>query len=174
MMCSDLKQVETRLLDIYVARWQLSIEKMPKLRTYVKFKDIYEPEMYIIKSMSRRRRSLMSQFRSGILPLEIEVGRYLPIYDKTTKRNRKREAYERICKLCNLKAIEDEYHFACVCPAYSNRRKMLFDEVSRNNDVFDVLSLSDKFVYIMKHCQLDVSKFINDSWSMRETKKYEL
>ena len=55
-----------------------------------------------------------------------------------------------------------------------NRRTLLFDDVIKNNDVFDVLSLSDKFVYIMKHCQLDVSEFTNDSWSMRETKKYEL
>ena len=101
MVCCDLKQVESRLLDIYVARWQLSIEKMPKLRTYIKVKDIYEPEIYIIKSMSRRRHSLMSKLRTGILPLEIEVGRYLPIYDKTSKRNRKRESHERICKLCD-------------------------------------------------------------------------
>ena len=38
------------------------------------FKDIFEPETYIIKCMSRRRHSLMSEFRTGILPLEIETG----------------------------------------------------------------------------------------------------
>ena len=51
---------------------------------------------------------------------------------------------------------------------------MLFDDVIKNNDVFDVLSLSDKFVNIMKHCQLDVSEFTNDSGSMREIKKCKL
>ena len=67
-------------------------KKPPKLRTFIMFKDIFEPETYIIKSMSRRRRSLMSQFRTGILPLEIETGRYVPIFDKTFKKNRKRLA----------------------------------------------------------------------------------
>ena len=40
------------------------------------FKDIFEPGKHILSSVCpRRRRSLMSQFRTGILPLEIETGR---------------------------------------------------------------------------------------------------
>ena len=46
------------------------------------FKDIFERETYIIKCMSRRRRSLMPPFRTGSLPLEIETGRYVPIFIK--------------------------------------------------------------------------------------------
>ena len=79
--------------------------------------------------MSRRRRSLMSQFRTGILPLEIDTGRYVPIFDKTLKKNRKRTANERICKLCRLNDIENEYHFLCVCPVYNSRRKPLLEEI---------------------------------------------
>ena len=97
---------------------------MPKLRTYILFMDIFEPETYIIKCMSRRRRSLMSQFRTGILPLEIETGRYVPIFYKTLKKNRKCTANERICKLCRLNDIENEYHFLCVGPVYNSRRKI--------------------------------------------------
>ena len=52
------------------------------------FKDIVEPETYIIKCMLRRRRSLMSQFRTGILPLEIETGRYVPIFYKTEEKQK--------------------------------------------------------------------------------------
>ena len=62
--------------------------KTTKLKTYIMFKDIFEPETYIIKCMSRRRRSLMAQFKTGIIPLEIESGRYVPIFDKTLKKNR--------------------------------------------------------------------------------------
>ena len=36
------------------------------------FKDIFEPETYIIKCIS--------QFRTGILPLEIETGIYILIF----------------------------------------------------------------------------------------------
>ena len=47
------------------------------------FKDIFEPETYIIKCMSRRRRSLMS-------PLEIETGRYVPIFDMTLNKEKQK------------------------------------------------------------------------------------
>ena len=99
------------------------------------FKYIFEPETYIIKCMSRRRRSLISQFRTGILPLEIETGRYLPIFDEV---NKKRTANGRLCKLCWLNAIENEYHFLCVCPVYS-RRKLLFEEVELKHAHFHTL-----------------------------------
>ena len=116
-------------MDNYVTKWKTTIEKTPKLRTYIMLKDIFEPETYIIKYMSRRRCSLMSQFRTGILPFEIETGRYVPIFDKTLTKNRKRTANERLCKLCRLNTIENEYHFLCVCPVYKSRRKILFEEV---------------------------------------------
>ena len=79
----NIKEIENKLIDNYVTKWKSTIEKTPKLRTYIMFKNIFELETYIIKCMSRRRRSLMSQFRTGILPLEIETGRYVPIFDKT-------------------------------------------------------------------------------------------
>ena len=166
----DIKEIENRLIDNYVTKWKSTIEKTPKLRTYIMFKDIFEPETYIIKCMSRRRRSLMSQFRTGILPLEIETGRYVPIFDKTLKKNRKRTANERICKLCRLNDIENEYHFLCVCPVYNSRRKLLFEEIELKHVHFHTLSLSDKFIFVMKHCQIEVSKFVNEAWSIRQTK----
>ena len=60
---------------------------------------------------------IMFQSRTGILPLEIETGRYVPILDnKKMNTNRQRTANERLCKLCRINAIENEYHFLCVCP----------------------------------------------------------
>ena len=109
-------------------------------------------------------------FRTGILPLEIETGRYVPIFDKTLKKTRKRTANERICKLCRLNDIENEYHFLCVCPVYNSRRKLLFEEIELKHVHFHTLSLSDKFIFVMKHCQIEVSKFINEAWSIRQTK----
>ena len=124
------------------------------------FKDIFEPETYIIKCVSRRRRSLMSQFRTGIIPLEIETGRYVPIFDKTSKKNRKRTANERICKLCRLNDIENEYHFLCVCPVYNSIRKIVFEVVELKHEHFHRLSLSDNFSFVMNHCQIEVSSYI--------------
>jgi hypothetical protein len=47
-----------------------------KLRTYNMFKWNYESEEYVQKNFNRKMRSLIAQFRSGILPLQIEVGRF--------------------------------------------------------------------------------------------------
>ena len=57
------------------------------------------------------------QFRTRILQLEIETGRYVPIFDKTLKKNRKRIANERLCKLCRLMALRTNITF-CVSVLY--------------------------------------------------------
>ena len=95
---------------------------------------------------------------------------YVPIFDKNLKKNRKRTANERLCNLCRLNDIENEYHFLCVCPVYNSRRTILFEEIELKHVHFHTLSLSDKFIFVMKHCQIEVSKFINEAWSIRQTK----
>ena len=89
---------------------------------------------------------------------------------KTLKKNRKLTANERICKLCRLNDIENEYHFLYVSPVYNSRCKILFEEVELKHVHFHILSLSDKVIFVMKHCQIEVSKFINEAWSIRQTK----
>ena len=113
----------------YITQWKGTIDKLPKLRTFILFKNVYRPEPYIKMKISRRRRSLMSRFRSGILPLEVETGRYAPIYDQSIKKNRKRKPSERICKICDQKETEDEFHFLCICPKYSMIRTILFNDI---------------------------------------------
>ena len=110
----------------------------------------------------------MSQFRTGILPLEIETGRFTPIYDKKLKKNRHRTPNERICKMCNNNEIENEYHILCVCPKYDNVRKQLFNSAEKKTIDFVISTLEDKFIYLMKNCQLEVSQFIIEAWSLRQ------
>ena len=47
-----------------------------KLSTYQQFKGEYKTEKYVLLNLSRSERSLMAQFRSGVLPLRIETGRF--------------------------------------------------------------------------------------------------
>ena len=79
----DIKDMEVKLMQNYITQWKGTIDKLPKLRTFILFKNVYRPEPYIKMKISRRRRSLISQFRFGILPLEVETGRCAPIYDKS-------------------------------------------------------------------------------------------
>ena len=68
-------------------------------------------ETYLTISRVKKFRTAMSRFRCSSHDLFIESGRY---------RNIERE--KRICKLCPLGLIEDEYHFVLVCPEYSSLR----------------------------------------------------
>ncbi len=62
--------------NLITVKWKHLLSTKPKLRTYVKFKENICTEDYVKHSTSRRKRSLMPQFRIGILPLHIETGRF--------------------------------------------------------------------------------------------------
>ena len=78
---------------------------MPKLCTYVLIKDFTCISTLVHANVPRNQRSILAKFLCGILPIEIETGRF---------RNVKREL--RFCKMCNSGTlIEDEMHFLHVC-----------------------------------------------------------
>ena len=47
--------------------------------TYRQLKDEYGVEQYVIKIKSVKERSALSKFRSGVAPINLELGRYLGI-----------------------------------------------------------------------------------------------
>ncbi len=88
----------------------------PKLRNYIQIKGNFCTEPYITLNLKRGHWSQCAQLRSGTLPLAIE-GRYKGI---------PRE--QRICVLCDLGVVEDEFHFPFHCPVYSDLRNHLFEK----------------------------------------------
>ena len=56
--------------------WRNKCEITPKLRTYVTFKNLLRKEEYVSCNLSRLERSYLAQIRLGILPINIEVGRF--------------------------------------------------------------------------------------------------
>ena len=51
--------------------WFSEVRSMPKLRTFCQIKHVFGTENYILYNLSKRKRSLCAQIRSGILPLHI-------------------------------------------------------------------------------------------------------
>ncbi len=79
----------------------------------MKFKDNVYTEDYV-KYSKNRRRSLIAQFRLGILLTQhIESGRF-----------RNKQPEEIICPICNT-VVADEYHFVCISEEYSQFREIL-------------------------------------------------
>ncbi len=60
-------------------RCKLGMTLKPELRTYIKSKKQFETEQYIKFCVSCLKRSLLAQFRMGVLPLAIETGRFKSI-----------------------------------------------------------------------------------------------
>ncbi len=57
--------------------------------------------------MSRNHRSYLAQLRNGILPLQLEVGRWI-----------NKAVEERFFLICNNSTVEYEEHLPCHCNFY--------------------------------------------------------
>ena len=80
----------------------------------------YAFQMYLSTVQNVQLRKCLSRFRCSNHCLQIEAGRRGPI---------KVPLAERVCKMCNLDAIEDEDHFLLVCPAYAHLRDKFIDHL---------------------------------------------
>ena len=135
--------------------WDIKRYKSEKLRYYNLYKSDKSTEDYLLLNLTRYQHSIFSQFRHGILPLEIEVGRYrnVPLED-------------RICQLC-FTAVEDEIHFLCDCTAYSSKRRLLYDKAIELEPSFENMDSIDKFAYLMSNLQKPVIYFLIDALALR-------
>ena len=117
-------------------------------------------EKYITCNLPRIHRSLLAQFRAGILPINVEIGRFrnLPLED-------------RVCKLCNsvTNNIEDEFHVLCVCNAYNDIRTSLYNNISDINSNFDEYDDFEKFVFINNEYQVQLANFLLKAREIRKT-----
>ena len=155
---TEIKCIAKRLNE---QEWREAIANKPKLRTYRLFKNDLYLEDYVQHRFHRKKRSLLAQFRLGILPLHIETGRYTntPID-------------QRICKICDFGEIENEYHFIMTCPEYESARIELFEIASTKIVNMLNYSASDQFILLLKYCQKYVSNFLNQAYDIRKTKIY--
>lgn len=159
----DIKFLQTVFIGNFVENWKNIIDTSPKLRTYKLFKLNFGSECYLKSCIPRHRRSLLAQFRFGILPLHVETGRFTNV-----------ELCNRLCILCNSNAIEDEIHFICNCSFYDDLRKLLFDKVNLvlHSQHFDQLSSEEKLVILCNSFPNDLSKFIEYAFSRRKNFLY--
>ena len=149
------------LYELSKDEWLENIHNKPKLRTYIRFKTNLALEPYVEYHMQKRQRSLLAQYRLGILPLRIETGRY----DNTPVENR-------TCQLCDLGATEDEYHFVMTCPLFAEYRNILFENAGRLIVNFNNVGLDEQFTNIMHKCQKYLAKYIELAYEKRRGKLF--
>jgi len=145
----DIENAKECLLNIEMEEWDNSRFSKSKLRYYNMFKVDFGVEEYLLQNMSKHKRSLMTQFRSGILPLNVETGRFrnIPLGD-------------RVCTVCNMNQIEDEFHFIIQCELYDLLRQKLYDDANSYDETFVQLDDLDKFLFLNINCQKSLAEFI--------------
>ena len=143
--------------------WETNRHSTPKLRTYNTFKYDYCVENYVKVLYNRGHKSVMAQFRSGILPLKVETGRFTGI-----------PWHFRICELCNTNEVEDEYHFMMICTCYSNERDALFSDACNSYPDFMEMELDVRFFILMNDEDLthSTAKFLYNSYMKRKSIMY--
>ena len=100
-----------RLVDIDKQIWSTNINAMSRLYLYRNFKSSNSYEFYLAHVDSWFHRTTLSKFRCGCFDLEVNKGRRIG-----TPRDM------RLCTLCNLSKVEDEFHFLLECPIYYELR----------------------------------------------------
>ena len=128
-----------------------------KLRTYYKFKKNFEYEPYLNLQTDFLKRRNITRFRISAHKLEIETGRY-----NNSKKNKTRVNKEkRLCKNCELKAIEDEEHVLMVCPKYKKCRTDLFGILAEAFPGFEQANAQHKFNFIMQVRDWEVTNILS-------------
>lgn len=151
----DVDFANETLSQLDVVNWDINRYKSEKLRYYNLYKYDKSSEIYTKSNVKKYHRSVFAQFRCGILPLEIEIGRYRNI-----------PLEKRICQLCKT-TVEDEIHFLCECPTYADYREPLFRVAKDADPSFMNLDLIDQFVFLMSNIQKPVMKFLSKSVARR-------
>ena len=86
--------------------------------------------------MPRYKRAAFTKLRCGVLPLEIETGRYSNVkYD------------ERLCKLCNKGKVENEEHFLLECELYEDLRSNVMQQALELDNDFSNLNNRNKLCF---------------------------
>ena len=159
-MSCDIEHVKRTLSEQDCVDWDTSRYKSDKLRYYNLYKSDKDTEDYVKLPVLKYHRSLFAQFRCGILPLQIEVGRF-----------KNMQLHERICPICHS-AVEDEVHFLCQCPLYNHLRNPLFNCARKAEPTFPHMDLLDKFVYLMSNHQRNIMKYLSQAVPLRSDSLY--
>ena len=115
-----IKSLKLSLFQKDLNDWKSHCLTLPKLRTFIQFKDFTSDPPHIFKPLSFMQRKSLSKFRLGLLHLRIETGRFV---------RPRLEPEDRVCHICGNGEVEDEKHFLLFCNRYQQLRQTLFNQI---------------------------------------------
>ena len=117
MTASTFKSLcKNKINDYYTKQWSDSINNSSKCTLYKELKYEFGLCSYLIQ-VDPRYRTFLTRIRTCNHRLPIEKGRFIGL-----------TRAERICNLCDLNMIGDEYHYLCICTRFCTVRNYLLEE----------------------------------------------
>ena len=111
---SFICEASCKIKDIFKQNNTLLIERSTKCQFYKHLTDTFCLQNYVTKSLTCNVITAICKIRCSSHKLSIEQGRYMSV-----------ERNQRLCLMCNLSDIEDEFHFILKCPLYKDLRKKI-------------------------------------------------
>ena len=156
-----IKTLKTQMKLKHANSLNLRCQRMPKLRTFIKFKDFSTTSSFLLKPLSFIQRKYLNKFCLSCLELKIESGRYLGLPEN-----------KRICEVhrnCLEQAQqESESHFLLFCPAYSNLRQTWLSKLELP-EYFEFFSPDKKLCTLINDVNnvKQTAQFIIDAFNLR-------
>lgn len=160
----QLNMVIQRVYDHFLQEFYTSVQLTSKMAIFKITTKHFQLEKYITSVNIDKHRISLSRFRCSAHKLMIEEGRFRGI---------DRDA--RICPMCSMNIVEDEYHFLLVCPVYRELRKIHLPKYYcrwpskykfiklLNEDRDNVLRKFAKYVYLANEKRLLLLNSTTDS-----------
>ena len=137
------KAIELRLSDLYTHKWHEDINTMSSCLTYRSIKPYIKREKYLMLPNGSDRINLCKfRCRNIKIPVVALGYAYLNI-----------DYENRICSICSLNVIGDEYHYILECPALQTHRSRYISEFYMRNpnmDKFVLLFQSENVTTLTK------------------------
>ena len=137
-MIYDLTDVRNRIVKHVRQEWWSEVSLKPKLRTYAQIRAPDMEKPVVRANIERQQRAILSRLLCGILPLEIETGRFVGVKPEN-----------RLCTVCGLAAVEDEMHFLYSCPSLQAIRSSFYVENITAIGDFMLMSDVEKTKYLL-------------------------
>lgn len=154
----DLHSVKNLVTNECCTKWAEELTKYSKLDFLVQIISNFGVENYLAKNLDRYDKSLLSQLRYGILPLELETGRYKGL-----------DRGARLCTLCNSNVVEDQLHFVLQCPVYNDFRSDFVNTCRERITGWDNLTDIQKISNLFEKQPILFGKFIRKTFVYRKS-----
>ena len=153
MLKCDINSARNRLLDSYSTEWYTNLSKFPKLRTYRTFKSSFSRESYVELNLKRSERSVMAQFRCGILLLD--QNQDVLLVNQNINESAK----------CDSGQVENELHFPLEYQFYNELRNQLLSGL--NATVLN-LNNSEKLKLLLSEQPIKIARYLVQSLVKRK------